>query len=135
MLDQVIIQSSNSSAKPIFTQAKRHYDKRLDSFTAILESDGLSAASEVDGFIFDPVIMLFNEVAKQWRGWDGEKTACSCDDKLHFSCTSDGLGHTFLRTKLVSGINDEDWEVQATLRLDTIQLEQIPNQLKQFLDL
>lgn len=63
---------------------------------------------------------LFDEMAREWKGWSGSKQAQSTEGDLQFVCHSDGLGHTFVTVRLYSGPNpDRDWHVTATIRLDT----------------
>jgi len=129
MTDKIIIQSSDSEAKLILSSPGFDIDLSLDHFVVTVSNTGLNASSRVDAYMSEGIVELFEDIAKNWRGWKGEKSAGTSDFGLN--CTSDMLGHTFMSVTLTSQVNN--WDVEMTLRLDAGQLDDVAKKFKDFL--
>ncbi len=60
------------------------------------------------------------QLAKDWRGWEGEKAWASLEGELRFSATSDSTGHTYL---VASAHTREDSEPTYTKLIVTYAIE------------
>ena len=69
-------------------------------------------------------------MASQWKGWDGieEWSSMLGDFKLAF--TSNSLGHVKIKIELIE--NDNSWLINAEIKTELGQLEQISRQVKNF---
>jgi len=135
-LSSVKIQSADRPAYLLLSQpAPEHGNNDLASFVATINDKGLQASSRIYAYGARHITDLFDDVAKNWKGWAGEKVRGSIEGDLCFSCTSDGLGHTFVKIELSSGPYDLDWQAETTLQLDAAQLDHIASQLRQFFGL
>ncbi len=130
-VDNLIIQSSDSAAKLVFSDPEYNTDPRLDYFVATIENTGLRASSRVYAYMSEALVKLFDNMAVNWKGWVGEKRAETIEGDLIFSCTSDHLGHAFVNISLSS--LKHNWTVRAVIRLDAGQLEEIARGLRRFL--
>ena len=71
-------------------------------------------------------------MARDWRGWQGEKTWFAGEGQLYLSATSDRFGHVFLTAELVPGWHDT-WKTTVHFRLDVAQHQPIADQLQSLL--
>ena len=129
----VTIQSSESGSRLRFSN-RRVEDNGPDfamSADVALDISGMHAQKTVYFWRNESIIQLFEQMAENWRGWKGEKTAGSIEEDLTLRCTSDSLGHGFLRVVLVD--YDDNWKAEGTLRVEGGQYETIAKQLKRFL--
>src|SRR5260370_41832297 len=69
----------------------------LDSFTATVILDGLRASTRVYAYRFEGLVDLFADLARNWRGWEGEKRWESLEAELKLACSCDRLGHVQVR--------------------------------------
>ena len=104
------------------------------SFLAHLDHNGLSAEVRVHDHDVESLPRLFEEMAREYRGWKGEKKWFATEDQLSLTCTSDRTGHAFILITMRPD-NYETWEVEAHLQLDAAQHEQIARHLRRLLNL
>ena len=78
-------------------------------FTATVVDANLRASSRVYAYEASSIADLFEDLARNWRGWDGTKSGGSLEGDLCLDCESDRLGHTFIRVTLTSGPYDRSW--------------------------
>jgi hypothetical protein len=71
---------------------------------------------------------LFDQMAAQWRGWQGQFVWESPERELGLRCTRDRTGHVFIRVELRSGPTEADWAVQAKIEAEAGQLEELARQ-------
>jgi hypothetical protein len=65
-----------------------------------LHGDGLDAATGVFIFDFDGIDDYFNDLAANWRGWEGTKSWRSPESHLVVEATATSNGHRRLRFSL-----------------------------------
>ena len=133
MTDRVEIKSSEGAA--CLTLSEPEADRGGDPpgyFTAMVVGTNLSASSRVYAYGAGNIADLFEDLARNWRGWEGEKSGGSIEGDLSLVCESDRLGHTFVRVTLSSGPYDHDWRAEVTIRLDAAQLGGLAKQVRQF---
>jgi Family of unknown function (DUF6228) len=95
------------------------------------------AASSSQVYLYQPydLVEFFEDLARHWKGWEGEKRWCSVEDNFVLSATSDSLGHVSLGVTLRSGPYDEDWTVETAVTIDSGKLENVAGEIKRFLHL
>jgi hypothetical protein len=77
-----------------------------------------SATTRVDPDGAMLVDEFFADLAREWRGWSGEKIWQPIEGGLRLSARHDGLGHVTLRTTLQQDAYPDGWRFEATLKLD-----------------
>jgi hypothetical protein len=128
MIESIVIQSSDSSAR--FTISPVTGDS--DYFVARIEDSGLRATKRIDVFLAESLVGLFEEMAVNWKGWQGTLGAETIDHDLSLDCKSDSTGHAFATVKLCEQ-NEHDWVASTTIRIDSGQYANIAQQLKALL--
>ncbi len=119
MDDFVTIKSANDATRLTFGNAA------AGSFTTTLESARFSGRVEVSTYISGSPSRLFEEIAREWRGWDGEKDWAALDDELRLTASSDHTGHTTLVVVMHDHDSPENWRLEAKLVLEAGQLEDL----------
>lgn len=95
------------------------------TFTAKLVGPAVAAAVEVYDITPQRWSKLFRSMAKDWRGWSGERAEESLEGHLHLTCTAERTGHVTIRVRLRSMVLDDDWRVEANLHLEAGQLDHL----------
>ena len=67
--------------------------------------------------------MLFEEMAKSWRGWDGTLVWADLEEVLRLEATSNGLGRVDLRVSMHRNLPEA--KLVVTVQIDSGQLEQL----------
>ena len=75
---------------------------------------------------------FFASLARDWRGWSGEKSHESLEGHLRASATCDPLGHVSLRVALRGDFGGSNWRAEHTLFLEAGQLERIAKEAGEF---
>jgi hypothetical protein len=100
---------------------QRGEDGELWWVTAGIEVEGLRAATQVEPHYasgFDDLVALLDELADNWRGWDGVKSYDSLEHDLALSARHDGVGHVDLTVTLKGPHPPYAWTVSATIVTD-----------------
>jgi len=74
----------------------------------------------------------FEDLAKNWKGWKGEKKIGSIEGDLTLKATSDSLGHISVRIELKADQGGADWLVAGTLVLEAGSLDMIAKSARRF---
>ena len=93
------------------------------SFSATMESAFFSGRVVVSTHISGPPSLLFDEMAREWRGWEQQKGWAALDDELRLTATSDHIGHIYLRVIMRDSGSQDGWQLEATLQFEAGQLE------------
>jgi len=72
----------------------------LDYFTVELADPSLRATARVYALMAAGLPALFEQMAREWRGWDDALEWESLEEELHLSCTTDSCGHVALEIAL-----------------------------------
>ena len=101
-------------------------------FTARLVGPSLSASVEVYELHFQRWAGFFRDLARDWRGWDGERVVESTEGHLRLSCSADRLGHVSICVGLAGDWGPSAWQAQATVSLDAGSLDEVALRARQF---
>jgi Family of unknown function (DUF6228) len=92
-----------------------------------------ASSSQIYLYQSHDLMEFFEDLARHWKGWEGEKRWCSIEKDFVLSATSDSVGHISLGVSLRSGPYDEDWTVETAITIDSGQLEKVAGEMKRFL--
>ena len=115
-MDNVTIKSSKDATRLLFTNVTK------DSFSAVLENVNFSARTSVSMYLSGPPTTLFDEMARDWMGWEGTKTWAALEDELRIEASADHKGHTSLVVTMRDYCDPANWRLKATLELEAGQL-------------
>ena len=124
----VTIKSSVDSTHLTFAEASG------ESFTATLESANFTGRVIVSTYHSGPPSLLFEEMARDWRGWDSKKEWAALEEELRMTASSDHTGHTALKVTMRNYCDPTDWRLEATLMLEGGQLEELARTTKKFFE-
>jgi hypothetical protein len=97
-----------------------------DRFTACYSSPEVTVSRRVWAYTdFGLLVDLFQSMARDWKGWDGERTWGSIEGEFSISATADRLGHVSLSLGFTQNDASEPWSVSVQLNLEAGQLERI----------
>jgi hypothetical protein len=133
MGDELTIKSSRSSGKLKFSE--RQPPNRPVEYILVSLEDREFAASTSRIYLYQPddLVAFLDELAREWKGWQGEKEWKSVEGDFALSGTADGLGVVALRVTLKSGPFEDDWCVQTVIHVDAGQLEDLAVKARAFL--
>ena len=106
-------------------------------FTVLVEVRGSNVHASGVVYAFMPhrfITDYFDDLAKSWRGWTGEKCWSSLENELTFRATADSVGHITLAFELRLGPYATDWTVSGTVALEAGQLERIASEAENFFE-
>jgi hypothetical protein len=103
-------------------------------FEVHVSAPNLSARRQVYGYIGTGLPELFESLAQNWRGWDGEKVWSSLEGEFSLSATADRLGHVRLGYRLCGDVGGQTWELKGLLVLEAGQLDAIAREMRAFWD-
>ena len=111
----------------------RFSDRSGDRYRVSLDGDEITATTTVWGYSdSDFLVQLFTYIAKNWKGWDGEKQWSSIESDLMLIATSDNLGHITLEVSICKNHPDNDWSISAPVHLDAGGLDKIASDVSAF---
>lgn len=103
-----------------------------DHIVATISDVGLTASASVYMYERQLPSSFFVEIARDWRGWEGQRAWAAIEGELSLTATSDKIGHVRLEVLLRNGVGDQSWEVNAWLTLEAGQLDSIARQVNRF---
>lgn len=137
-MDILELSSVRSATKLMLQKAnsrlEQHTKRDATTFIAVVNGPGLAASVEVYDSDAHRWIDLFNDLAKNWAGWAGEKSASSLEGHLRLACTADSLGHITVQAHLQSSLHlrRDSWCATTTIALEAGQLEAIARSAVRF---
>ncbi len=98
-----------------------------DGCTFAVKLVGSEVAAAVDVYDIQPQrwSALFRSMAKDWRGWSGERAEESLEGHLRLACTADRTGHVTIRVRLRNMVPGDDWRVEANIHVEAGQLDRL----------
>jgi hypothetical protein len=135
MFNEVAIKSSRSAGELKLSDPKPPGSRHPVEYLRVSLKDKDIAASSARVYIYEPhsLASLFEDLAANWKGWQGVKQWHSVEEDFALSCTSDRLGHVVMEVTLKSVKYEDDWCVKAVIHVEFGQLEEIAAKVKQFL--
>jgi hypothetical protein len=121
---------SQPNLKLIFDQPKHNNDGWLESYQVSVISPGLTAKIRAENppYGHSPV-KLFEQMANDWDGWDGEKSWGAMEGEYNLVATSSKTGHITLSAELEIY---NTWSTTAHVDIEAGQLETIAKKAKRF---
>ncbi len=137
MNDEVTIKSSRSDYKLKLSEPKPRGLKQTVEYlrVSITGHDIIASSSEVYLYEADHLAHFFEDLAANWKGWEGDKEWGSIEGDFRIIASIDHLGHIALQVRLRSGPYSEDWLIETGIEVDAGQIEQIAKDVKRFLRL
>ena len=135
MVDTVTIKSSRGAGELKLSEPRPPSAGYPVEYLRVSLQDKEIAASSSKVYIYEPfgLAALFDDLAANWKGWEGVKERSSVEGDFALSCTSDGLGHVAVEVMLKSGVCEDDWRVKAVIHVEAGQLKELAARVKQFL--
>lgn len=124
--------------KLVVAELKPDAPSPLYDLIVILQARGLNASTKIYNYHYahgtQGFTSLFEDLAKNWRGWAGDKRWESIEGDLKLSCSSDSVGHIEILIELSSVVSNpvDGWDVRGTLVVEAGQLESIAMDVKRF---
>lgn len=104
-------------------------------FRATIRSKHLFSFTDV--YIFDPfdsnLVRFFENLAENWKGFEGEKEWSSLESEFSLNCTSDSLGHFALEVTIRN--NEDTRYARKTIFIESGQLEKIALEARNFFNI
>ena len=104
-------------------------------FRVIIKSKQLSSFTDV--YAFDPfdsnLVGFFEDLANNWKGFNGEKEWSSLEGEFILGCTSDNLGHFALEVTIRN--NEDTRYARKTFFIESGQLEKIAQEVRNFFNI
>jgi hypothetical protein len=135
MVDEVTIKSSRSAGELKLSEPTPLGSRYPVEYLHVSLKDKDIAASSAKVYIYEPhsLASFFEDLAANWKGWEGTKEWSSVEGDFNLSCDSDSLGHIAMKVTLKSGLYEDDWCVLVVINIDAGQLEEIAGKVKEFL--
>ena len=135
MLQPVVIESAQvgislTLSDPEFE--KHSYDYGPEYFRVTAAGPGFSGVLRVYGDASGGLPALFEELARNWRGFDGKKSWSSLEGEFSLRASADKLGHMWLGFTLNEPTYG--WTLEGGLVLEAGQLERIARHVRRFWD-
>ena len=106
----------------------RHNDNHLIAHIAGL---GLNASVLVSSYMFDGFAEFFESLARDWKGWKGERGWGSLEGELGLRATADQMGHVYLSIEIRDGAPPR-WQTTASFVLEAGARERIARSGREF---
>jgi hypothetical protein len=135
MVEEVTIKSSRSAGELKFSEPKPPGLNHVVEYCRVtLRDRGIATSS---ARIYDPagVVTLFDDMAADWRGWEGEKRWESVDNDFALSCASDARGAVSMTATLKGPYHEGEWRVQAVVHVEAGRLGELAAQVRRFMHL
>jgi hypothetical protein len=123
----MLIESGTTGDKLELTIADQaaSYDAR---WSARLETGSVTATHGFwSGVEPERLVQFFDDLAVDWRGWDGRRAWTSVEHDLSLAATHDGLGHVLLWVTLGSVVAPptDTWLVRVPLQFEAGALDRV----------
>lgn len=101
-----------------------------ESFLVEVRCHGLRAEARASSYMASDLGEFFASMAKDWKGWRGERTWATLEDEFRLTASTDALGHVRLGFLLRPSDTDLSWELRGALELEAGQLEAIAQDVR-----
>ena len=111
----------------------RFHSRSGDYFVASIEGDGPQASVIVWGYTDCSLLVdLFTSIARDWQGWQGERTWASIEGEFRITATTTRLGRVTLMVQLAHTDGEDDWRLTIPVFTEAGQLEGIARRAAAF---
>lgn len=100
-------------------------------FEVSVRTPWFSGRAPASTFMNGSPAALFDEMARSWTGWNGEKSWKDLEDRVILRASSDRTGHISLRVELVG--QDYDSRLVAVIEFEAGQLEAMVASVKELI--
>ena len=108
-------------------------NRKGDHFDAEISGDSISAKKKVWGHTDTRLLIdLFESLAKDWKGWEGERQWASIEGDLRLTATCDRWGHIQIEVYFHNNDPDDDWALSAPIFVDAGSLDLLAKEAKGF---
>ena len=135
MIEEVTIKSARSAGELKFSEPKPPSLSHVVEYCRVTLKDRDIVASSARIYDVAGLATLFDDMAADWRGWEGEKEWSAVDNDFALSCTSDAQGAVAMRATLNGPYHEGEWCVQAIIYIEADQLEELAAEVGQFMHL
>ncbi len=108
--------------------------RRLEYFTVELFDSEVQARARVYAYEPSHLAAFFEDMARNWRGWPGEKSWASVENDCVMSATSDGKGHIDLAVSLAPSSYPQAWRFEGHVLLEAGQLDSVAGRVRAFVE-
>jgi len=117
-VSQEAVIKSSQGARSLELSAPLRLKEELQQFTVTIRAEGLTASRDVYAFEGEErLLALFDEMAAEWRGWEGTKEWASLEGELTVAVTHDRVGTVTLRAALWH-YEQLEWRAAIELTVD-----------------
>jgi len=111
----------------------KFHSRSGDYFLASVEGDGPQATVRVWGYTdCDLLVDLFESIARDWRGWQGERTWKSIEGEFRIAVSSKSTGQVTFAVQLRHYDGEDDWRLSVPVFSEAGQLESIARHVAAF---
>lgn len=132
-MNEIIIPQTTGRVGIRLYHPDRDSQGNLHCFFVEVVSPTIQAHTRVYVYRSHDLVALFDELAGEWRGWDGAKEWESLEGELKLSCTTDGKGHVDIAIVVKESHYPESWQVDAIALVEAGQLEDLARAAREFL--
>jgi Family of unknown function (DUF6228) len=95
------------------------------SFLVQIKNYEIRAEARASNYMAADLPDFFSSLAKDWRGWKGERSWATLEEEFKLTATCDALGHIYLKFFLRPAYTGLHWELNGILEVEAGQLESI----------
>jgi hypothetical protein len=111
----------------------RFHSRNGDYFIASIDGDEAQASVRVWGYTDCGLLVdLFESIARDWRGWQGERTWSSIEGEFSLAASTNSRGAVTIRVTLCHNDGDDDWELDIPVFTEAGQLDSIASHVSAF---
>jgi hypothetical protein len=115
------------------TRILRLHSRSDDYFRASVEGDGPQASVRVWGYSDCTLLVdLFESIARDWRGWQGERTWASIEGEFRIGISTTSTGRVTIAVQLSHNDGEDDWRLTVPIFSEAGQLEGIARRVGAF---
>ena len=131
-MNTVFIKESDSKYLEFFSPEKHNKLDQLEYFSVRYKSQAIDCVARVyaceDGH---RLASIFEEMAKNWKGWNGRKQWAALEGEFEISCEITSTGKVTAHFFLTPGL-DREWEVKSSVSFGAGVLELLSKHMSQF---
>ena len=117
----------------LFDREPNDLNKKINYFSVELVKRGLSCKAKIYSYEGDGVIAFFDDIAKNWKGWTGEKNWGSTETQFTISATHNNIGRVNLDIFITPSVGNNTWSVEGPISLDLGSLDTVAKNISKFI--